>query len=57
MWRYRHTKGVDGDLQALLGETLHTLMTKAGLKYSSEWLKLIRMMKYKIYIPYPMRAL
>ena len=39
LWRFRHTKGADGDLQAVLGDTLYNLSTITKLRYSSEWVK------------------
>jgi len=38
-WRYKHTKVPDGDLQALLHETLKHLKRSSGLSYNTEWVK------------------
>ena len=38
-WRFRHTKGPDGDLQALLRKTLNDLESKANFSYQTEWVK------------------
>lgn len=39
MWRFCHTKGPDGDLQALLRETLNKMTQHTKFQYSSEWVK------------------
>ena len=39
LWRYRHTKGPDGDLQALLRVTLNNLERRDKLSYSTEWVQ------------------
>ena len=38
IWKYRHTKGADGDFQALLRHVTHQLQ-KADIKYEAEWVK------------------
>lgn len=39
LWRYRHTKGPDGDLQALLCQTLHQLSHHNEITYATEWIQ------------------
>ena len=39
MWRYRHTKGADGDLQALLCQTINDLQKTRAFHYTPEWIK------------------
>ena len=38
-WRYRHTKGADGDLQTLIRSALQELESGAQLVYKSEWVQ------------------
>ena len=38
-WRYRNTKGADGDLQALIRTTLNDLEITNGLTYTTEWVQ------------------
>ena len=39
MWRFRHTKGPDGDLQALLRQTMYSLEADCKIHYDSEWVQ------------------
>jgi len=39
VWRYRHTKGADGDLQAQLRQTLHNLQATSDITYETKWVK------------------
>jgi len=39
VWRYRHTKGADGDLQAQLKQTLQELHATNDITYETRWVK------------------
>ena len=39
MWRYRHTKGADGDLQAQLRQTISNLQIHNDIAYETKWVK------------------
>ena len=39
MWRYRHTKGPDSDIQSLLHQTIIRLQADNGIAYSTEWVQ------------------
>jgi len=38
-WRYRHTKGADGDLQVLLCQTINGMRRNSDFNYTSEWVQ------------------
>mmetsp|Transcript_1672 Transcript_1672/g.2560 ORF Transcript_1672/g.2560 Transcript_1672/m.2560 type:complete len:352 (+) Transcript_1672:862-1917(+) len=39
MWRYRHTKGSDGDIQSLLYYALGKMRKHSNFSYTSKWVK------------------